>query len=79
MIHARVIRKEDAGGFTFRRYRKVAITEISDEQLPVGMRVATLEGEYVCSEPSRLAKDVHGNVYPIAESVLGASYEEEPT
>lgn len=70
-----LITKDDVHRFTSRAYRKVAATWISDDVLAPGTRVETLEGEYVCSEPSRLATDVAGNVYPIAESVLAASYE----
>lgn len=68
------VEKGDAARFTFKRYRKTAISEISDEVLPVGTVVRTLEGDYTCGEPSRLAKDVSGNVYPIAVSVFDKSY-----
>ena len=70
-----MIRNTNAGEYTFREYRKVDTTRLSDEVLPVGTKVATLEGEYVCQEPSRLAMDVAGNVYPVAESVFVRSYE----
>jgi hypothetical protein len=70
-----VITREDKDAYTFREYRKVGTTKLSDEILPVGTRVATLEGEYVCQEPSRLAIDSAGNVYPVAESIRVASYE----
>jgi hypothetical protein len=69
------ITKEDAGQFHFQEYRKVGTTELSDEILPVGTRVQTLEGLYVCAESSRLAIDVHGNIYPVAESIFERSYE----
>lgn len=69
------ITRGDAGNYTFREYRKVGTTKLSNEVLPAGTRVETLEGEYVCAEPSRLAIDVQGNVYPVAESVAVRSYE----
>jgi hypothetical protein len=69
------VTKADADRYTFREYRKVGTTRLSNEVLPVGTRVETLEGEYVCAEPSRLAVDVAGNVYPVAESVFLRSYE----
>jgi hypothetical protein len=69
------ITKNDTANFTFNEYRKVGTTKLSDEVLPAGTRVATLEGEYVCSEPSRLAIDASGNVYPVACSVFEKSYE----
>lgn len=70
-----MITSADTADYTFRQYRKVGTTSLSDEILPVGTRVETLEGEYVCAEPSRLAIDADGNVYPVAESVRLASYE----
>ena len=70
-----MISKDDIGNYVFREYRKTGTTKLSDEILPVGTSVATLEGEYVCQEPSRLAIDVAGNVYPVAESVRLKSYE----
>lgn len=69
------ITRGDADNYTFREYRKVGTTKLSNEVLPAGTRVETLEGEYVCAEPSRLAIDVQGNVYPVAESVVVRSYE----
>lgn len=68
------ITKDDAHRFTFDEYRKVGTTKLSREVLPTGTKVATLEGEYTCAEPSRLALDVQGNVYPVAESVFVRSY-----
>jgi hypothetical protein len=70
-----MITSADKASYTFRQYRKTGTTSLSDEILPTGTRVATLEGEYVCQEPSRLAVDAAGNVYPVAESVRLASYE----
>lgn len=72
-----VIQKEDTSHFTFKRYRKIGTTPLSDEILPVGTKVQTLEGCYTCAEPSRLAIDPAGNVYPIAESIFRKSYELE--
>lgn len=69
-----MITKSDVSKYTFREYRKVGVTKLSDELLPVGTEVETLEGAYVCAEPSRLAMDVNGNVYPVAESVFLKSY-----
>lgn len=69
-----IIRREDAKRFHFKDYEKIGTTPISDETLPIGTNVQTLEGSYTCTEPSRLAIDVKGNVYPIAESVLEKSY-----
>lgn len=69
------INKDDATAFHYQRYRKKGTTEISDEVIPAGTKVATLEGDYRCSEQSRIARDVKGNVYPIAESVFSESYE----
>lgn len=68
------ITKSDVRLFTFGRYTKRVATQISDEILPTGTVVDTLEGLYTCKEPSRLAIDVSGNVYPIAESVFTESY-----
>lgn len=65
----------DVGLFTFGKYRKISITKISNELLATGTMVETLEGEYVCAEPSRLAIDMSGNIYPIAESVFLQSYD----
>lgn len=59
-----MITSADKTNYTFRQYRKTGTTSLSDEILPTGTRVATLEGEYVCQEPSRLAVDAAGNVYP---------------
>jgi hypothetical protein len=69
------ITKDDAAKFTFADYRKVGTTKLSDEVLPVGTKVQTLEGEYTCAESSRLAIDASGNVYPVAESIFRKSYE----
>jgi hypothetical protein len=68
------ITKADIGRFTFAEYEKVGRTKLSHEVLPVGTKVETFEGEYTCAEPSRLALDVNGNVYPVAESVFKQSY-----
>lgn len=69
------VTKDDAARYTFAEYRKVGTTNLSNELLPVGTRVETLEGEYICAEPSRLAIDAAGNVYPVAESIFRQSYE----
>jgi hypothetical protein len=69
-----MLTKDDIGKFTFVEYRKIGSTKMSVEILPVGTKVLTLEGEYTCGEPSRLAIDANGNVYPIAESVRQKSY-----
>lgn len=69
-----MITKDDVVNFTFCEYAKSARTFISDQTLDVGSHVQTLEGEYVCTEPSRLALDVDGNVYPIAESIFFKTY-----
>ncbi|HSZ58628.1 MAG TPA: hypothetical protein VK797_23370 [Tepidisphaeraceae bacterium] len=69
------ITKEDAGRFTFAEYRKLGTTKLSNEILAAGTKVQTLEGEYICAEPSRLAIDASGNVYPVAESIRLKSYE----
>jgi hypothetical protein len=69
------ITKHDVDRYSFDDYRKVGTTRLSRQTLPTGTQVETLEGMYVCSEPSRLAVDVAGNVYPVAESVFVRSYE----
>jgi hypothetical protein len=69
------ITKADTNKFTFDNYRKVALTPLSREVLPIGTKVETLEGEYTCAEPSRLAIDAAGNVYPVAESIFRKSYQ----
>jgi hypothetical protein len=69
-----VITKNDIPNFTFDEYQKIATTKLSREMLSPGTEVETLEGKYVCAEPSRLAIDVKGNVYPVAESVVQGSY-----
>lgn len=71
------VTKNDVQQFHFRQYRKVGTTPLSDEVLPIGTKVATLEGWYTCAEPSRLAVDSAGNVYPVAESIFRKSYELE--
>lgn len=71
----KLITKDDASRFTFSEYRKVGTTKMSDQTLPTGTKVQTPEGEYTCAEPSRLAIDAAGNVYPVAESIKNASYE----
>ena len=71
----KTITKDDARNFSFSDYRKVGTTKLSNEILPVGTKVETLEGEYTCTEPSRLAIDAAGNVYPVAESIRLKSYE----
>jgi hypothetical protein len=70
-----MITNQDAALFTFAEYRKLGTTKLSDQVLPVGTKVQTSEGVYVCSEPSRLALDANGNVYPVAESVFAKSYQ----
>lgn len=72
---AKPISKDDVSKFTFKEYRKVGTTRLSDESLAVGTKVQTLEGEYTCAEPSRLAIDAAGNVYPVAESIFRKSYD----
>lgn len=69
------ITKADAANFTFKDYRKIGTTKLSDEVLPVATVVLTPEGEYTCAEPSRLAIDAAGGVYPVAESIFRKSYE----
>ena len=71
----RRITKRDISAFTFAEYRKVGTTKLSNETLPAGTKVETLEGDYTCAEPSRLAIDAAGNVYPVAESIFSKSYE----
>lgn len=71
-----MITKEHIGQFSYSEYRKVGTTKISDQTLQAGIEVQTLEGAYTCAEPSRLAIDAAGNVYPIAESILRKSYEQ---
>lgn len=68
------ITRHDVDRFTFREYRKTVLTKISDEVLPAGARVGTLEGECVGSEPSRLAIDVAGNLYLVEERMFARSY-----
>lgn len=75
MMPMTAITKADASKFTFTQYRKIGTTSLSNEVLPPGTKVQTLEGEYTCAEPSRLAIDAAGNVYPVAESVFRKSYE----
>lgn len=69
-----MIEKTDIGRFTFKEYNKKIPTKISNEILVIGTEVATLEGKYICKEESRLAIDINGNVYSIAESVFQESY-----
>lgn len=70
-----MITKEQISPFTFRDYVKRGVTRISDQTLQPGDQVLTLEGKWTCAEPSRLALDIDGNVYPIAESVFEKVYE----
>lgn len=70
-----LITKNDVDKFTFASYKKVGTTQLSNEVLQKGQRVETLEGEYICAEPSRLAIDAAGNVYPVAESIFVKCYE----
>ena len=72
---SKMITKDDVSRFTFAEYRKIGTTKLSDEVLPTGTEVQTLEGVYTCAEPSRLAIDAAGNVYPVAESIKQKSYE----
>ncbi len=74
-----IITNEDAKQFTFDEYEKVGTTKLSREVLSVGQMVKTLEGAYTCAEPSRLAIDASGNVYPVACSVFEKSYRPAPT
>ena len=69
-----IITNDDGRQFTFDEYEKVGTTKLSREVLSVGQIVKTLEGEYTCAEPSRLAIDANGNVYPIANSIFEKSY-----
>jgi hypothetical protein len=69
-----MILKEHKDQFTFRLYHKIGTTQLSDEILPAGTVVRTLEGDYTCAEPSRLAVDASGNVYPVAESIFQKTY-----
>lgn len=69
-----MIKKTDKNKFTFSRYQKIQCTEISDQILPIGSEVETLEGVYKISEPSHLAIDMDGNIYPIARSIFIKSY-----
>lgn len=69
-----IITKDNLENFTFQKYRKTNLTSISDQTLLPGTKVQTLEGEWVCNEPSRLALDNEGNVYPIAESIFKTTY-----
>lgn len=71
-----LITNESIGNFTFAEYEKIGTTKLSNEVLAVGQRVKTLEGEYTCAEPSRLAIDASGNVYPVAVSIFERSYRE---
>lgn len=75
LITNQLITKNDVDKFTFTNYKKVGVTPLSNEVLQKGQRVETLEGEYVCAEPSRLAIDAAGNVYPVAESIFVKCYE----
>lgn len=59
---------------TFSEYRKIATTRISDFTVPPGVPYQTPEGLRAEDEPTRIAFDVQGCVYPIRESVFGASY-----
>ncbi len=71
----KIITKKDINKYNFEEYKKVKNTKISIEVLPVGSKVETLEGNYTCQVPSRLAIDEDGNVYPIAETIFDKSYE----
>lgn len=70
-----MITKDDIKNFTFQEYRKTGTTKLSDEILPIGTEVQTLEGKYICTESSRLAIDAAGNVYPVAESIFNKTYD----
>ena len=59
---------------TFSEHRKVATTRISDFTVPPGIPYQTPEGLRAEDEPTRIAFDVQGGVYPIRESVFVASY-----
>jgi hypothetical protein len=69
-----MITKADIPKYTFQEYRRIVPTRISDEVLQIGTQVEILGSVYTCTEPSRLAIDVSGNVYPVAESVFKKSY-----
>lgn len=60
--------------FTFQEYGKLGTTRVSDETLETGTVVATLEGDFICGSPSRLAIDAKGNIYPVAESIFRKTY-----
>ena len=70
-----MITKENIADFHFDEYKKIQLTSISRERLIIGTKILTLEGEYICAEISRLAKDINGNIYPIAESVFKKIYQ----
>lgn len=70
-----IITKKDIDKYNFEKYKKSTTTKISIEVLPVGSKVETLEGNYTCQVPSRLAIDEEGNIYPIAETIFEKSYE----
>ncbi len=74
MSEEAMITKANIGKFTWDDYEKIGTTRLSRETLPAGTKVETLEGEYTCAESSRLAVDVNGNVYPVADSVFQKSY-----
>lgn len=74
MITNIIITKQNLDCFTFLNYQKIGSSKISDQTLDPGTKVQTLEGEYICTEHSRLAIDVAGNIYPIAESIFKKSY-----
>jgi hypothetical protein len=69
------VTRADIPQYDFTEYRKVGTTKLSDQVLSAGTEVETLEGIYTCAEPSRLAIDKAGNVYPVAESIVVLSYE----
>lgn len=75
----RLICRDDVHEFTFRDYRKIVDTRISDEVLPAGTQVQSLECVHKCSVPSRLAMDIAGNVYLVEESMFASSYEVRPS
>jgi len=60
---------------TFSQHRKVATTRISDFTVPPGVPYETPEGLRAEDEPTRVAFDVQGGIYPIRESVFRESYQ----
>lgn len=71
------ITPSNAGSYgDFGRYRKTAISKISNFTVPAGTAFETPEGLKAEDEECRIAFDSQGGVYPIRESIFLETYKE---